>query len=81
MAYYESNACRLLTDASAHIFTHDSARKAGFGKMIYMRSGLSSSVRSSASAEARSTTKKAALEAKAASLKKLHELQIEELHL
>ena len=77
----EPNARRLLTDTSAHILPDDSASNAGFRDTFYTRSGLSSSVRSSASAKARSAAKKAALEAKAATLQRLHELQIEELRL
>lgn len=77
----EPNARRLLTDTSARILPGDSASNAGFRDTFYTRSGLSSSVRSSASAKARSAAKKAALEAKAATLQRLHELQIEELHL
>ena len=77
----EPNARRMLADTSAHILPDDSASNAGFRDTFCTRSGLSSSVRSSASTKARSAAKKAALEAKAATLQRLHELQIEELRL
>ena len=77
----QPNAQRLLTEGSALIFPEDSASNAGMRDMYYTRSAVSSSVKSSASVKARSAAKKAALEAKAATLQKLHELQIEELRL
>ena len=77
----QPNARRLLTDESVHILPDDSASNAGIRDTYYTWSAVSPSARSSASAKARSAAKKAALEAKAATLQKLHDLQIEELRL
>ena len=48
---------------------------------MFTRSAVGSSIRSTASSKARALTKRAALEAKAATLKQLHDIQIQELKL
>ena len=60
----------------------DSVSNAGFkgSSTASMRSGVSST-RSSSSAKARAAARKAALEAQTASIKRMHELQAEELRL
>ena len=69
-----------LADRSAHVSPDDSASNVE-NRALYTRSAVASSVRSTASSKARALARKAALEARAANLTSLHELQVEELKL
>lgn len=74
------DAQRLLTGQRTQIRPDDSISNAGSRASLRTRSAVSST-RSSASAKAKSAARKAALEARAANLSSLHELQFEELKL
>ncbi|XP_068675732.1 uncharacterized protein [Montipora foliosa] len=73
-------AQKLLVDRSAYVNPDDSASNVE-SRDLYTRSAFSSSIKSTASSKARSLAKRAALETKAATLKQLHDIQVEELRL
>ena len=77
----QPDAQRLLTAQSAYVAPEDSVSNAGSRDSFRTRSVIGSSTSSTASARARFAAKKAALEAKAATLQKLHDLEIEELRI
>lgn len=77
----QSDTQRLLTAQSAYVSPEDSASNAGSRDSFHTRSVIGSRTSSTASAKARSAAKKAALEPKAATLQKLHDLEIEELRI
>ena len=77
----QPDAQRLLTAESAYVAPEDSVSNAGSRDSFHTRSVIGSCTSSTASARARSAAKKAALEAKAATLQKLHDLEIEELRI
>ena len=77
----QPDAQRLLTAESAYVAPDDSVSNAGSRDSFHTRSVIESCTSSTASARARSAAKKAALEAKAATLQKLHDLEIEELRI
>jgi len=70
-----------LTAQSAYVGPKDSVSNAGSRDSFHTRSVIGFHTSSTPSAEARSAAKKAALEAKAATLQKLHDLEIEELRI
>lgn len=76
----QPDAQRLLTGQRTQIRPDDSISNAGSRSSLRTRSAVSSA-KSSVSAKARSAARKAALEARAATLQSLHQLQIEELKL
>ena len=77
----QPDAQRLLTAQSAFVGPEDSVSNAGSRDSFHTRSVIGSRTSSTPSAKARSAAKKAALEAKAATLQKLHDLEIEELRI
>ena len=77
----QPDAQRLLTAQSTYVAPEDSVSNAGSRNSFHTRSAIGSCTSSTASARARSAAKKAALEAKAATLQKLHDLEIEELRI
>jgi len=77
----QPDAQRLLTAQSAHVGPEDSVSNAGSRDSFHTRSVIGSRTSNTPSANARSAAKKAALEAKAATLQKLHDLEIEELRI
>ena len=77
----QPDAQRLLTAQSTYVAPEDSVSNAGSRNSFHTRSAIGSCTSSTASARARSAAKKAALEAKAATLQKLHDLEIKELRI
>ena len=73
-------AQRLLADRSAYVNSDDSASNVE-SRVFYTRSAVAPSVRSTASSKARALAKKAALGAKAATLRQIHDIQLQELKL
>ena len=72
----QPSAQKVLTASSAYICPKDSASNAGSRDLFHTRSVTGSTVSSTAGTKVRSTAKKAALEAKLATLQKLYDLQI-----
>jgi len=73
-------AQRLLADRSTYVNPDNSARNVE-SRLFYTRSAVAPSIRSTASSKARALAKKAALGAKAATLRQIHDIQLQELKL
>jgi len=73
-------AQKLLANQSAYVNPDDSASQVE-SRILYTSSAVAPSVRSTASSKAWALAKKAALEAKEATLKQIHDIQLQELKL
>ena len=73
-------AQKLLADHSAYVNPDDSASNVE-SRVFYTRSAVAPPVRSTTSSKARELAKKAVLGAKAATLRQIHDIQLQELKL